>query len=145
MPRCKSCQKEITKFDTDICPYCGEKNPIDPNYETIDVTSYIKPQEQNYELYRSKSRKTAAFLCLGLGYLGVHSFYLGFRRTGLIQCLVSILLIAGIGSALFFTKAWESPLAFLVPFFVIWAVYMLQSIYYFKKDNLKDARGEFLR
>ena len=145
MPRCRNCQREISKFDKDICPYCGENNPIDPTYETIDVTSYIDPQGQGYELYRSKSRKSAALLCLTLGFLGIHNFYLGFKKRGIIECAISILFIAGVGSALFFSGLLANALAFVLPFLAVWLLYGLWSIQYFKKDNLKDGHGEFLR
>ena len=144
MPRCKNCQSEITKFDTDICPVCGEPHPIDPNYETIDVTSYIKPQE-GYDLYHSKSRKTAALLCLFLGYFGVHDFYLGFQKRGLIELFSSLVLIGGVGSLFFFLNLIPNAFAYLIPFLALWLCYIALSFFYFKKDNLKDGHGEFLR
>ena len=33
MPKCKECGETITKFDKEICPYCGCKDPIDKDRE----------------------------------------------------------------------------------------------------------------
>ena len=74
MPYCKNCHKEITKFDEDICPYCGTKNPIDPTYKTMDITSHIDPVKGTFELYKSRSQKTAAFLMMAFGYTGAAFF-----------------------------------------------------------------------
>ena len=40
MPNGKNCGARITKFDSDICPVCGFKHPIDVSKEeTSDITS----------------------------------------------------------------------------------------------------------
>ena len=76
MPICKNCHRTISKFDKDMCPYCGTGNPIEDNYQTKDVTSFIKATKTSGDLYKSKSRKTAGFLWLFLGSLGIHNFFL---------------------------------------------------------------------
>ena len=39
MPNCRNCGARITKFDKDICPVCGTKNPLQGvGSETMEVT-----------------------------------------------------------------------------------------------------------
>lgn len=144
MPICRNCHRTISKFDRDICPYCGTPNPIADNYETKDVTSFLNTTGKNQKLYRSKSRLCAALLCLFVGEFGIHSFYLGFHKRAWIELAITLLLIGGLGSVLCFL----TPLSFwgyLLPFFVLWLVAMAFSIRYFTQESLTDANGVFLR
>ncbi len=146
MPICKNCHRTIQKFDKDICPYCGTENPIEDNYVTKDVTGFIKSSHSNEELYKSKSRKTAGFLCLLLGYFGIHNFYLGYIKKGVLELILSLAIIGGVGSALFFLlEPLKNALAFLIPFALVFVFYLLASIHYFKDDSLMDVNGELLK
>ena len=80
-----------------------------------------------------------------LGYFGIHNFYLGFQRKGIIEIILTLLFVGGVGSALFFTNVLPNALAFLFPFLFCWLVAAVCSITYYKKENLKDGHGEFLR
>jgi TM2 domain-containing membrane protein YozV len=144
MPQCKNCHREITKFDNDVCPYCGTPHPIDENYKTKDMTQFVDPVTGNYQLYKSKSKKTAALLAIFLGWTGAHFFYLGYKRNGWIALLASLVLIGGGGSLLFFFSGlgW---LGYLTAFLVAWIVYPPLAVRYLKSDTYKDANGEFLR
>ena len=129
-----------------MCPYCGTTNPIDDSYQTKDVTSFIGATKTDGKLYKSKSKKIVGLLCLLLGYFGAHNFYLGFKKKAIIELLVSILVIGGIGAALFFLlEPLKNALAFLIPFGILWLVYIFVSIHYFTSDSLKDSNGVFLR
>lgn len=50
----------------------------------------------------SKSRITAGLLAIFLGALGIHKFYLGYTKAGIIMVLVSVLgaLLIGLGPAI---------------------------------------------
>jgi hypothetical protein len=144
MPQCKNCHREISKFDSDVCPFCGTPHPIDDNYKTKDMTQFVDPVSGDYKLYKSKSKLVAGLLCALLGEFGAHSFYLGFWKRGLIELGVTLLLIGGVGSLLFFV----SPLSFwgyLIPWFALIVVYAIISYRYFQGESTKDAAGEFLR
>ncbi len=146
MPTCKNCHREISKFDSDVCPYCGTPHPIDADYKTKDITGFVDPVTGAYKLYKSKSRRTAAFLCLFLGWAGIHYFYLGFHKKGVAAALITLLGVGGIGAVLFLTQAdFKNPLAFFTPFIVDFVVYAVWSVRYFTRDSLVDANGEFLR
>jgi len=147
MPQCKNCHREITKFDNDVCPYCGTPHPIDENYKTKDMTQFVDPVSGNYQLYKSKTKKKTALLAIFLGWTGAHFFYLGFKKEGIIALIVSLLIIGGGGSLLFFTIPMMKPfgLGYLLSFVLAWIVYPPFAVKYVKSDTFKDANGEFLR
>ena len=42
MPKCRNCGTRLTKFDIDICPVCGTKDPLKGvSSDTLEVTSEI--------------------------------------------------------------------------------------------------------
>lgn len=150
MPICRNCQKTINKFDSDFCPHCGIPDPIDSQYKTKDMTQFIDPQRPNYKLYKSKSRLLTALLCLFFGWSGAHLCYLGYKKKGLIEFLVSVAVTLVIGSvflvlSLTGNEILNPILGFLAPFGLLFAFYAIRSIYYFKKDSLTDKNGVFLR
>lgn len=146
MPICKNCHRTISKFDNDMCPYCGTANPIEDNYKTNDVTSFIQASGTKETLYKSKSSKMSGLLCAFLGYFGVHNFYLGFKKKAIIELLISLVAIVGIGITLFLlVEPLKNILAFLIPFALVWLVYIVRSFHYFNNDSLVDSTGELLR
>ncbi len=144
MPSCKYCHRNISKFDSDICPYCGERDPIDSSYKTKDVTQFVDPYSGEYELYRSKSKKTMLIFMFTLGFSGAPYFYIGKKKEGFISLLVSLLFIASLGSLLFFTCL-NNALAFLIPLFALYLFYAVLGLVKKNSDSLKDSNGEFLR
>ena len=147
MPQCKNCHREITKFDNDVCPYCGTVHPIDENYKTKDMTQFVDPVSGNYQLYKSKTKKTAALLAIFLGWTGALFFYLGFKKKGLDAILATVAIIGGVGSLLFFTvsEMRNFGLGYLLAFLFAWIIYPPMAVRYVKSDTYKDANGEFLR
>jgi hypothetical protein len=145
MPECKNCHREISKFDKDICPFCGQVSPIDENYKTKDMTSFVDPVTGNYKLYKSKTRKTAGILCLALGWAGAHYFYLGFLKKGGLALLISLLAFASVGLILFFVVKSLGFWSFVIAFALCWAIEAPFCFHYFTSDSVKDSNGEFLR
>ena len=143
MPVCKNCHREITKFDTDICPHCGEKHPIPTGYRTMDVTQVLSslPEE---DLPKTRKRNTAVLLCALLGVFGVHFFYLFETKKGLISLAITLLLVGGLGTALFFALHRFVPI-YPILFGADYLFYIFAGIYLLKKESPKDGRGEFLR
>ena len=46
MPNCRNCGARLSKFDTDLCPVCGIKNPLQgTSSETVEITSQIDLSE----------------------------------------------------------------------------------------------------
>lgn len=145
MPYCKYCHKEISKFDSDVCPYCGGSNPIQDDYKTMDVTTSIGKLGEEINLYKSKSHKKFALLAMFLGMFGVHNFYIKKNKLGYINIAVTILLELSLGLILYFSGAIKNVLAFILPLVCLFVFYLILGLYYLKKDSLKDADGEFLR
>ena len=145
MPSCKYCHQEISKFDTDICPHCGARRPIDPNYKTMDITKNIKTVAgDGYELPKSRSQKVYGILCMTLGWLGVHDFYIYMPKRGAMHLIATILLVLIVGLPVFFA-AWPNPLAFIIPLLVAILAHIPLGYVYWKVESPKDGRGEFLR
>jgi len=67
---CGSCGA-IIKIAAAICPKCGTRN--------------VQPQSQSNALSSEKSRLTALLLCIFFSILGIHQFYVGNTRNGIIQ------------------------------------------------------------
>ena len=108
---CKKCGVEIpggTKF----CPECGANQISDST-------------QNNYQVaVEQKSKIAAGLLGVFLGTLGIHNFYLGYTRNGVIQLLLST-----IGS-----------FVIIGPFISgIWA--LIEAIQIFTGSISKDAKG----
>lgn len=86
---CRSCGKEVNE-NAEICTNCGVK---------IKHVSFDDPLGGFSGGTRQKL--TAALLCFFLGMLGIHDFYLGYRKNGFIKLICSI---TGIGIIL--TEIW---------------------------------------
>lgn len=146
MPQCRNCHRNIEKFDNDICPYCGTKDPIDPNYKTADVTSYVDPVTGKQLVVKSKKKVVAFILTLLFGPLGLGYFYLGYAKRGVIALLITLIGCGGVGAFVFFLInhlagiwTWIGIYAAIWVFFIIVAIYILRSA------SLKDGKGDFVR
>lgn len=72
----------------------------------------LNEKQGNYnQPYKSEKKVTAGILALLLGAFGVHKFYLGYTKAGIIQILLSLLclggLIAFIEGIIYLTKSDE--------------------------------------
>lgn len=143
MPKCKNCQREIAKTDYDICPYCGERNPLPDQYETMDVTSCVTRLAEE-DLPRTKKVSMLRVLSLSCGLFGIHWFYLCRPKWGYLTLGSTLLGVSLLGTLLYFT-AWPNGFVFLILLAAFWLFHALFGMLYSSRDNLKDGRGEFLR
>ena len=115
---CKNCS---TNYDDNApyCPYCGAPNDMahgsqqnpnaqqggqyyyngqpntqQPNYQYQQDMNY-NPQQMNTE--PTKEKIVAGLLAILIGTLGIHKFYLGYTKSGIIMLLVSLLTF-GVGA-----------------------------------------------
>lgn len=148
MMRCKNCHEKLTRLDKDICPFCGTLKPLEGQEDvTEDMTKAFDSLnlKEEYHEVKAKSRLVAAILAMTLGVFGVHAFYLGKMKRGLINLIVSICFIAGIGSILFFSGALKNALAFLIPYFFLEIIMIVVGVIILKKRDEVDGNGEFLK
>jgi len=147
MPKCKYCGENITKFDKEICPYCGGRSPIDKNrMETNDITQVIAPIDEKSEVStKTHSKIINGILVFLLGVFGVDAFYLGYIKEGLIRLATSIILY-GAMFVLFYLLIFSKNIliSLLIPVGVLYFIYIFFGIIICLKRK-KDANGEFLR
>ncbi|GAA5101380.1 NINE protein [Chryseobacterium ginsengisoli] len=57
----------------------------------------INEKQGNYnQPYKSEKKVTAGILAILLGAFGVHKFYLGYTKAGILQILLSLLCLGGL-------------------------------------------------
>ncbi len=148
MHKCKYCGAQLSKLDKQICPFCGGLKPLDGSEDvTEDFTKSLESLSdlEKAKVARPKSRVVAIVLAIFLGIFGVNSFYLGFKKHGFVSLAISIVVIGGGGSLLFFTGAMPNAFAFLIPYFVLEALIIFAALFLLTRADVKDGRGEFLR
>lgn len=85
---CKNCGKELPEGST-VCFECGAAQ----NVVTPVATQTVQPSGP----VEVKSKAAAAILALLFGGWGVHDFYLGFTKMGIIKILLTIISLGVIG------------------------------------------------
>lgn len=116
---CKNCSANIDD-NVAYCPYCGVPNDAqgsqqsqNENYNQNEQQSgqYFYNGQQNYQYQQqninynpqqmntepTKDKLVAGLLAIFLGTLGIHKFYLGYTKSGVIMLLVSLLTF-GVGA-----------------------------------------------
>ena len=89
MTKCPNCGAPM---QNNICSYCHYTIPVEQKSVTENASTnnaYSQPQGVNINVnYTSgispKSKTIALLLCIFLGYLGIHRFYVGKIGTGLL-------------------------------------------------------------
>ena len=117
---CKNCSANIDD-NVAFCPYCGAHNDAQgyqqsqneyynqneqqsgqyfyngqQNYQYQQQNTNYNPQQMNTE--PTKDKLVAGLLAIFLGTLGIHKFYLGYTKSGVIMLLVSLLTF-GVGAS----------------------------------------------
>ena len=146
MPKCKYCGSRITRFDKDICPICGEKEPLmGVSSETVEITSNFDLNEVEMKNFKPTTRLKTLLLFITIGWTGAPMFYLNYVPQAFIWLFLNVGLAGGVGSIL----AFMTPLGILYGYIVaaigIYVINILVGILVYFKHNLKDGRGEFLR
>lgn len=146
MPKCKNCGMSLSRLDKDVCPFCGTLKPIDGQENvTEDITKAFDPVRYELQDVKQKSRVAAGLLAIFLGPFGAHAFYLGKKLLGLILLLITLALVGGVGSALFFSGVLPNALAFVIPYLLMEVSMIVVGIVIFKRRDETDANGELLK
>lgn len=147
MPKCKYCHENITKFDKEICPFCGGKKPLEGvDDSTYDITQFVDIMKKSDQEVKFKQRKrvTNGLLCMFLGIFGADAFYLGFKKIGFIRLIIDIVIYVAISLILFFFTE-LSFYSFIIPFGVLYIIYFIIGIINLSIRGKKDINGVFLR
>ena len=144
MPNCKNCGARISKFDKDICPVCGTKNPLEGvSSETVEITSQIDLNNFAEGQKVVCRRKKMLILFLACGFTAVQFFYLKRKKFAILWLVINLLLM---GLTFFLISGFSMPLTVVIIVSVL-MTYVLNgimgAIYYFLPD-LKDGEGEFV-
>ena len=146
MPKCKHCGSRITKFDKDICPICGEKNPLEGvSSETIEITSNLDLSAAELKEFRPTTKFRTLLFFVFIGWTGAPLFYLNYYNQALLWLFFNFTIIGGIGSVLTFLTPLGLPWGYLVALGIAYLINIGAGLFTYFKHNLKDGRGEFLR
>lgn len=147
MPSCRNCGGRITRFDKDICPICGQKNPLQGvSSKTVEFTNDLNSLKADELKSFHPATKFKAFVlfCL-IGWTGAPMFYLNYVAQAFIWFALHMIFIGGLGSVF----AFLTPLGFIWGYVLVIGIAYLFNIFMgimlFFRHNLKDGRGEFLR
>lgn len=147
MPKCKYCGENITKFDKEICPFCGGKKPLEgvESY-TVDITQTINTvDKKTVENYKQHSKLVNSLLCMFLGIFGLDSFYLGHFKLGISRLLVGLIYIISLFCILYFAVNLEILYSLLISIGSIFVVYFILGIIGLFLNSRKDSNGAFLK
>lgn len=145
MAKCKYCGAEISRLDKDNCPFCGGRKPLEGiDSSTQDMTKALEDLASLEDAPKSKSKILAAILAFVLGIFGVHCYYLGKYKVGLIVLGISVISISGVGSILYFALL-HNVFGYLIPLFIMEALMIGVGVSYLLRHDVVDANGEFLR
>lgn len=146
MPKCRNCGTRITKFDKDICPVCGCKNPLDGvESETVEITSQFKFNENDINKKDlPRSRKVALILFLSVGFTGVGFFYLRNKKLGLVWLITNLLILLAISLGLYFVKP-INLFSILIGLGVCYLINIVTGLILYNNVNYRDGQGELLR
>lgn len=145
MPNCRNCGARLNKWDSDVCPICGIKHPLEGvTSETVEVTKYGM-QTDGLELDRPKTRKSVLTFFCALGWTGAGYFYLKFKKMGIIWLSANLAFIGGIGTVLWLLLKLNPFVSYLITFVIAYLVNSLVGVYYLLKGDVKDGDGEFIQ
>ena len=115
MPKCKNCGTRITRFDKDICPVCGEKNPLEGvSSETIEITSNLDLSEAELKEFKPATKFRAFLLFAFLGWTGAPLFYLNYYNQALIWLFLNHSFIGANGSIFSFLTSLGAHWGYIV-------------------------------
>lgn len=144
MPACRNCGARLTKFDKEVCPVCGTKNPLEGvTSDTVEMTSFIN-MEKNRD-FRVKKKSTMLFYFFIAGFTGLPFFYLHAIKKGLVCIFLNICYFAM--SFVLFGIVLNAGYAAtsIITVFVMYFINSLVGILLYRNDSLKDGYGEFVR
>ena len=144
MLKCKNCGENLTKFNKEICPYCGCKNPLSESVAETDTTKAISYVKEEFNI-NQKSFKSFIFLTCFLGIFGIEYIYLNKIKEFIFTLIANIILYLCI-FFITFACTKEIWVLILVPLFFIYFLSLVYALYLtLSKSKIKDKNGVSLK
>ena len=145
MPSCRNCGARLSKFDSDICPVCGTKKPLEGvSSETIEITSQVDLSGFAAGQKVVRRRKNLLLYFLLIGFTGAGFFYLKQKRNALLWLLANLVVIGGLFAFFYFALSLHLALAIILPILTAYVFNVGTGLIYYNLPNLKDGEGEFV-
>lgn len=105
MLKCKNCGEKLTKFNKEMCPYCGCLNPIEDCVDDSDTTRKIDilnddPSDVN-KLFKIK-KNIFIILSFLLGIFGIQFIYIKKYKLFLVNIFLNVIIFLIFFLCLFF-------------------------------------------
>ena len=145
MPNCRNCGARLSKFDKDICPVCGIKDPLQGvNSETVEITSQVDLSGFQEGQKVVRRRKKMLILFLTIGFTGLGYFYLKKKKNALIDILITVLLFASGFLLLHLLAGLNIALSIILPIIAIYIINIIFGLVLYFTPDLRDGEGEFV-
>ena len=145
MPNCRNCGARLSKFDKDICPVCGIKDPLQGvNSETVEITSQVDLSGFQEGQKVVRRRKKMLILFLTIGFTGLGYFYLKKKKNALIDILITVLLFSSGFLLLHLLAGLNIALSIILPIIAIYIVNIIFGLVLYFTPDLRDGEGEFV-
>ena len=145
MPNCRNCGARLTKFDKDICPVCGIKDPLQGvTSETVEITSQVDLSEFQEGQKVVRRRKKMLIFFLTLGFTGLGYFYLKKKKEAFFAITISLLLMSSGFLLLHLVASLNIALSIIFPVIAVYIVHAIFGLVLYFTPNLKDGEGEFV-
>ena len=145
MPNCRNCGARLSKFDTDLCPVCGIKDPLQgTSSETVEITSQIdlSQMQEGQKVVRRRKKMIAYFFALG--FTGLPFFYIKKYVLGLIWLVTNLAVLGGLFAVFYFAMHAHIAVAIIVPLLIVYVVNAIVAAIYNFLPDIKDGEGEFI-
>ena len=145
MPNCRNCGARLSKFDKDLCPVCGIKDPLQGiASETVEITSQVDLSEMKEGQKVIRRRKKMIIYFATLGFTGLAFFYIKKYLLGLIWLLANLVVLGGLFALLYFAAHAHIAVAVIVPLLSVYAVNGITAAIYNFLPDIRDGEGEFI-
>lgn len=138
---CKNCGEKLTKFNKEICPYCGCKKPLSNSIQETDTTKAIQALGDEKIVIKHKSLILFLILTCFLGIFGVEFLYLKKIKEFIISLTLN-LFVYFLLFILFYFLNLNSYIVIFIPFLIVFIINCFFGIFlFFNKSILKDSNG----
>ena len=145
MPNCRNCGARISKFDADICPVCGTKDPLKGvSSETIEITSQIDLSDFKEGQKVVRRRKVLLALFLAIGFTAAPFFYLKKKKFAVLWLILNLLFIGGIFAVFFAFIRLPLVVNIIIPIVCAYILNAIVGVMLYCLPDLKDGEGEFV-